>query len=87
MTIYRNGQAIELTGLELQQAYEEYAKDGAKEDIRTEAEAMDVDIPEEALDELAHNLDNVVGNDDGYWDSYWCDVEYVIREYLKERGN
>lgn len=85
MTIYRDGKAIELTGLELQQAYEEYATDGAKKDIRTTAETMEVEIPTEALDELAHRLDNVVGNDDGYWDSYWCDVEYVIEEYLKEK--
>lgn len=86
MIIYRDGQAIELTGLELQQAYEEYATDGAKEDIKTTAESMEIAIPTESLDRLAHRLDNVVGNDDGYWDSYWCDVEYVIREYLKERG-
>ena len=86
MTIYRDGKAIELTQQELRDAYDKYATDGAKEDIKTTAENMDVDIPEEVLDELAHRLDNVVGNDDGYWDSYWCDVEYVIREYLKERG-
>ena len=85
MKIYRDGQAIELTPQEIRDAYEEYATDGAKADIKTIAETMDIDIPEEALDELTHNLDIVVGDDDGYWDSYWCDVEYVIREYLKER--
>jgi hypothetical protein len=85
MIIYRDGKAIELTGLELQQAYEEYATDGAKEDIKTTAESIGVEVSEEALDELAHRLDHVVGDDDGYWDSYWYDVEWVIREYLKEK--
>lgn len=86
MIIYRDGKAIELTWQEIRDAHDEYATNGAKEDIKTQAEAMEVEIPTEALDELAHRLDNVVGDDDGYWDSYWCDVEYVIREYLKERG-
>lgn len=84
MKIIRDGKEFELTGLELQQAYEEFATDCAKVDILTTAESMDVKIPEESLDKLTQRLDNVVGNDDGYWDSYWCDVEYVIREYLKE---
>jgi translation elongation factor EF-Tu-like GTPase len=85
MKIIRDGKEFELTGMELRDAYEEYATDGAKEDILTTAATMDVEIPIEALDELAHRLDNVVGNDDGYWDSYWNDVEYVIKEYLEER--
>ena len=85
MTIYRNGQAIELTWQEIRDAHDEWATDCAKEDILSEAENIGVVIPEEALDKLAHNLDSVVGDDDGYWDSYWCDVEYVIRKYLKER--
>lgn len=84
MKIIRDGKEFELTGTELRDAHDEYATDGAKEDIRTTAESMEVEIPEEALGELAHRLDNVVGNDDGYWDSYWNDVEYVIKEYLKE---
>lgn len=87
MTIYRDGKAIELTEQEIRDAYDEWATNGAKEDIKTTAENMEIAIPTESLDRLAHRLDNVVGNDDGYWDSYWCDVEYVIREYLKERGN
>ena len=87
MKIIRDGKEFELTELELSDAYDEYATCGAKEDIQHTAESMEVEIPEEVLDKLAHRLDHVVGNDDGYWDSYWCDVEYVIREYLKERGN
>lgn len=86
MRIFRNNEWFELSPIELRDAHDEYATDGAKEDIRTTAESMEVEIPEEALGELAHRLDNVVGNDDGYWDSYWNDVEYVIKEYLKERN-
>ena len=86
MIIYRDGKAIELTWQEIRDAHDKYATDGAKEDIKATAECMEVKIPEESLDILAHRLDNVVGNDDGYWDSYWCDVEYVIKEYMKERG-
>ena len=85
MIIYRDGKAIELTWQEIREAYDEWATDGAKEDIKVIAEDMEIAIPTEALDELAHRLDNVVGNDDGYWDSYWCDVEYVIKEYMEEK--
>ena len=85
MKIIRDGKEFELTWQEIREAHDEWATDDAKEDIRSMAEDLEVEIPTEALDELAHRLDNVVGNDDGYWDSYWCDVEYVIREYLKER--
>lgn len=85
MKIIRDGKKYELTWQEIRDAHDKWATDGAKDDIRTTAENMEVEIPEEALDKLAHRLDNVVGNDDGYWDSYWNDVEYVIKEYLKER--
>lgn len=83
MTIYRDGQAIELIWQEIRDAHEEWATNSAKEDIKSIAEDMEVDIPVEALDKLAHHLDDVITNDDGYWDDYWCDVEYVVKEYLK----
>jgi hypothetical protein len=85
MKIIRDGKEFELTWQEVRDAHDEWATDCTKEDIQSMAQDMEVEIPEEALDKLAHKLDYVVGNDDGYWDSYWCDVEWVIREYLKER--
>ena len=84
MKIIRDGKEYELTWQEVRDAHDKWATSGAKEDIMTTAESMEVEIPTEALDKLASRLDNVVGNDDGYWDSYWNDVEYVINEYLKE---
>ena len=60
MTIYRDGQAIELTWQEIRDAHEEWATNSAKEDIKSIAEDMEVDIPVEALDKLAHHLDDVI---------------------------
>lgn len=84
MIIYRDGQSIELTREELRKAYEELDKEYKIEDIRSKLEEMEVEL--DITDELLWNVEHALGNNDGYWDSYWCTIEYVIEEYMKEKG-
>jgi hypothetical protein len=84
MKIYRDGKAIELTREECRQVYDELDKEYKTEDIRGKLEEMEVEL--DVTDELIDRVDHVLGNNDGYWDSYWCTVEYVIEEYMKEKG-
>lgn len=83
MTIYRDGKAIELTREECRQIYDELDREYYREDLRGKLEDMEIelDVTEELIDRFVHAL----GNNDGYWESYWLTAEYVIEE-IKE-GN
>lgn len=84
MIIYRDGQAIGLTREECRKAYDELDREYKIEDIRGKLEEMEVefDVTDELIDRVEHSL----GNNDSYWDSYWCTIEYTIEDYMKERG-
>ena len=84
MIIYRDGKAIELTREECRKAYDELDREYKIEDIRGQLEAIEVEL--EVTDELINKVEHALGNNDGYWDSYWCTIEYVIEEYMKEKG-
>lgn len=84
MIIYRDGQAIELTREECRKVYDELDKEYKTEDIRGKLEEMEIEL--EVTDELILDVEHTLGNNDGYWDSYWCTIEYVIEEYMKEKG-
>ena len=91
MKIIRNGQEIELTGLECHQVYKEMQKEyyiddignKVREDYEIEPCTDDSNID---LGELARRFDRALGNNDSYWDDYWYTMDYVIKEYLKEKG-
>ena len=86
MKIYRDGKEIELTNEECRQVYEELDREYHREDIASRIEEMEIEL--DVTDELIDRVDHALGNNDGYWDSYWCTVEYVIEEYMKEKeGN
>ena len=84
MVIYRNGQPIGLTNEECRKIYEELDKEYKKEDIRDELDVMNIELY--VTDELVDRVDHALGNNDGYWDYYWCTIKYVIEEYMKEKG-
>ena len=83
MIIYRDGQAIELTAEEMRKAYDELAREYKAEDIRGQLETMEIEL--DVTDELIDRVEHALGNNDGYWDSYWCTLEYVIEEYIEEK--
>jgi hypothetical protein len=91
MTIYRDGKAIELTGLELHQAYEEVRDQYFMDEIgNTLREDYDVepctDDSEIDLREIAQDMQNLLANNDTHWE---CEVEakhQAIEQYLKEKG-
>ena len=83
MIIYRDGQAIELTREECRKAYDELDREYKKEDLQGKIEQMEVEL--DISDELIDRFDHVLGNNDGYWESYWLTAEYVIEEYIQER--
>lgn len=84
MIIYRDGQTIELTREECRRIYDELDREYKAEDIRGKLEEMEVEL--DVTDELILDVEHALGNNDGYWDSYWSSMEYAIEEYLKEKG-
>ena len=84
MTIYRDGQAIELTSEECREIYNEIDKEFHKEDFRSRLEAMEIEFDDSDLNALVERFDYSLGKNDSYWDSYWCTVEDVIENYTKE---
>ncbi len=86
MKIYRDGKEIELTAEELRMAYEEKHLEYFAADVRGCAESMELEekFDESDYNELAQRFDRALGRNDSYWDSYWCTMEYVIEEYIKE---
>lgn len=91
MTIYRDGQAIELTDVELHQAYKEVRNEFYMEHISDKLR-WDYDIEpctddsKIDLSEMADNLAYIILDNDTYNDIYWDAVHTVIEQYLKERG-
>lgn len=83
MIIYRDGQAIELTREECRKAYDELDREYKAEDIRGKLEEMEIEL--DVTDELIDQVDHALGNNDSYWDSYWCTIEYAIEEYMREK--
>lgn len=86
MIIYRDGQAIELTKEECKKAYDELDREYKMEDIRGQQEVLEVTLDDSDIEVLIDRVDHALGRNDGYWDSYWCTIEYVIEEYMRERG-
>lgn len=84
MKIYRDGKEIELTNEECRKIYDELDREYRKEDILGKLEDMELEL--DVTDELIDRVDHVLGNNDGYWESYWLTIEYVIEEYMKEKG-
>ena len=89
MKIYRDGNEIELTAEELRMAYEEKHLEHFTEDVKNSAESMGLEekFDESDYDELAWRFDKALGRNDSYWDSYWCTLENVIEEYIREGEN
>lgn len=91
MIIYRDGKAIELTGLELHQAYEEVRDQYFMDEIgNTLREDYDIepctDDSEIDLRKIAQDMQNLLANNDTHWE---CEVEakhQAIEQYLKEKG-
>ena len=84
MIIYRDGRAIELTKEECRKVYDELDREYKKEDIGCQLALMEIEL--DVTDELIDCVDHALGNNEGYWDSYWCTIEYAIEEYMKEKG-
>ena len=82
MTIYRDGQAIELTIEECRSIYYALDKEYKREDLCGKLEDMEIEL--DVTDKLIERFDHVLGNNDGYWESYWLTAEYVIEEYVRE---
>lgn len=90
MKIIRNGQEFELTGLECHQAYEEIRNEYFMEDI---ADKLREDYNIEPctddsvidLEEIAIDAQNLLANDDDYFNSYLEAIYTAIEQYLKEK--
>lgn len=89
MKIIRNGQEIELTPKELQQAYEEQHReyfgidvcDSLQENYNIDPNRGDID-----WEEIATDAQDLLVNDDCYYECYWDAIHTAIEQYLKEKG-
>ena len=75
MKIIRNGQEFELTVEEMRQAYYEMKDEYTIEDIRN-----CYDMPDDKIDEALTIFERIIGNNDGFWDSYWSMIEYIAEK-------
>lgn len=83
MKIIRNGHEIELTNEEIRLASYEYDNECLKEDILSKGNDMEIDIPEEVLDDIITIFNKVLSNNESYWDAYWFTIENVIKEFTQ----
>lgn len=83
MTIYRDGKAIELTREECRMVYDELDREYKAEDIKSRLEMLEVEL--DNVDELVDRFEHAIGHNDSFWDSYWCSMDYIIEEYIKEK--
>lgn len=89
MIIYRDGKAIELTGLELQQAYEEQYDEYFKNDVWDKLQEeydIDPDRGDINLGDISLIAQELLGDNDLYNDIYWDAIHTAIKAYLKRKG-
>lgn len=90
MTIYRDGKAIELTELELDQAYREariqYLCEEIYDTLREEYDDDLVSKVEKNLSEIADDMLCLIANDDTHWECEQDAKHQAIKQYLKEKG-
>ena len=90
MIIYRDGQAIELTELELDQAYREakiqYLCEEIYEYLREEYDDDLISKVEKDLSEIADDMLCLIANDDTHWECEQDAKHQAIKQYLKEKG-
>lgn len=89
MKIIRNGQEFELTSEELEQAYEEQHREYFGIDVCDSLqENYDIDPNRGDIDweEIATDAQDLLANDDCYYECYWDAVNTAIKQYLKEKG-
>ena len=89
MKIIRNGQEIELTPKELQQAYEKQHREyfGIDVcDILQKKYNIDPNRGDIDWEEIATDAQDLLANDDYYYECYWDAVHTSIKQYLKEKG-
>lgn len=89
MKIIRNGQEFELTSAELAQAYEEQHKEYFGIDV-CDVLQKNYDIDPNRGDinweEIATDAQDLLANDDCYYECYWEAINTAIKQYIKERG-
>lgn len=81
MKIVRNGIEYELTETELEAAYRERKHDYFVEDVKSKAEDMGIDLTGKDIDDIADCADDVLEDNDSFWESYWMSIEYAIEQY------
>ena len=89
MKIIRNGQEFELTSEELQQAYKEQHREYFGIDVCDSLqENYDIDPNRGDIDweEIATDAQNLLENNDCYYECYWDAVHTSIKQYFKEKG-
>ena len=89
MKIIRNGQEIELTSAELQQAYEEQHREYFGMDVCDQLqECYDINPNRGDIDweRITLNAMDLLYNDDCYYECYWDAVHTSIKQYFKEKG-
>lgn len=98
MKITRNGIEIELTNLEIEDAYREWRRYYNMEDIKSKIENMIEEYEgepeeeklkailedEEKIRDLAEAFDNALDNNDSFMESFWMTAENVILDELEE---
>lgn len=89
MKIYRDGQAIELTPKEIQQAYEEQRDEYFGEDVcdRLQEEYnINPNRGDVNWEEIALIAQELLADNDMYNDIYWDAIHTAIKAYLKGKG-
>lgn len=88
MKIIRNGQEFELTSEERHKAYEEQHReyfgidvcDKLQEEYNIDPNRGDID-----WEEIAINAQDLLANDDCYYECYWDAIETAIKQYFRAR--
>ena len=91
MTIYRDGQAIKLTGIELHQAYRQVKDQYFMTeigDILREGYDVEPCTDDSAVDlmEIVERVYHLLANNDTYWECEREALHTAIEQYLKEKG-
>ena len=81
MKIVRCGITYELTYQEMQEVYRIVHKEYLKEDIESYADANDIRLSIEDINEIAERADNSLNKNDSYWEDYWIEIENSIYKY------
>ena len=68
----------EMSEMDAYDVHQKYKAKYLREDIKAKAEELEINLEGKDMDDIVCRVEHCLMANDGYWDSYWMSIEYVL---------